>query len=589
MPTISINRDVLFKALGRSYTEEEFDELCFKFGIELDEVTSDKLIILKEQGTERSEGASEDIIYKIDIPANRYDLLCLEGLVQGLQVFLGETQFPAFNLVPSVSVPQRLIIKHSTGSIRPHAVAAVLRNINFDQNIFSSFIDLQEKLHQNLCRKRSLVAIGTHDLDTIQGPFVYEALAPDSINFKPLNQSKEFTASQLMDLYSTDSHLRHYLPIIRDSSVYPVIKDSNGVVLSMPPIINGEHSKITLHTKNVFIECTATDLTKASIVLDTLVCMFSRYCRNQFTVEICEVETPEGKIHHYPILKNRYEKISVDRINTMVGINGNADEIADLLTRMCLTATVEGTSSISVKIPPTRHDIIHACDVYEDVAIAFGYNNITKTLPKTNTIASQFPLNKLSDQLRDQLAQAGFTEALTFSLCSEEDIGEKLRKPLNSSLAVHVSNPKTLEFQVARSTLLPGLLKTIAANRKMPLPMKLFEVSDVVMKDSQRDVGARNCRNLCVAYYNKTPGFELVHGLLDRLMQLLEVPLDHIGNKGYFLKPCEDATFFPGRCAHIIFAGSVVGIVGVIHPDVVTAFDLNLPCSALELNVEPFL
>jgi phenylalanyl-tRNA synthetase beta chain len=136
-----------------------------------------------------------------------------------------------------------------------------------------------------LCRKRSLVAIGTHDLDTIQGPFVYEALAPDSINFKPLNQSKEFTASQLMDLYSvitsilwsfvipyniffyliqTDSHLRHYLPIIRDSSVYPVIKDSNGVVLSMPPIINGEHSKITLHTKNVFIECTATDLTKVN-------------------------------------------------------------------------------------------------------------------------------------------------------------------------------------------------------------------------------------------------------------------------------------------------------------------------------------
>jgi phenylalanyl-tRNA synthetase beta chain len=126
-----------------------------------------------------------------------------------------------------------------------------------------------------------------------------------------------------------------------------------------------------------------------------------------------------------------------------------------------------------VEIPPTRHDIIHACDVYEDVAIAFGYNNITKTLPKTNTIASQFPLNKLSDQLRDQLAQAGFTEALTFSLCSKEDISEKLRKPLNSVPAVHVSNPKTLEFQVARTTLLSGLLKTIAANRKMPLPMKV--------------------------------------------------------------------------------------------------------------------
>ena len=47
-----------------------------------------------------------------------------------------------------------------------------------------------------------------------------------------------------------------------DSPVYPVVEDSNGVVLSLPPIINGDHSKITLSTKNILIECTATDLTK---------------------------------------------------------------------------------------------------------------------------------------------------------------------------------------------------------------------------------------------------------------------------------------------------------------------------------------
>ena len=126
-----------------------------------------------------------------------------------------------------------------------------------------------------------------------------------------------------------------------------------------------------------------------------------------------------------------------------------------------------------MEIPPTRHDIIHACDIYEDVAIAYGYNNITKKFPSFYTTASQLPINKLSDQLREQLAQAGFTESLTFSLCSKEDISEKLRKPLDSIPAVHVSNPKTLEFQVARTTLLPGLLKTVAANRKMPLPLKV--------------------------------------------------------------------------------------------------------------------
>lgn len=70
-------------------------------------------------------------------------------------------------------------------------------------------------------------------------------------------------------LTQTHAQLKQFLPIIRDSPVYPIIKDKNGVVLSMPPIINGDHTKITLNTKNVFIECTATDLTK--------VCKISTY------------------------------------------------------------------------------------------------------------------------------------------------------------------------------------------------------------------------------------------------------------------------------------------------------------------------
>ena len=84
------------------------------------------------------------------------------------------------------------------------------------------------------------------------------------------------------------------------------------------------------------------------------------------------------------------------------------------------------------------------------------------------------------------MAAAGFTEALTFALCSQEDIADKLGLDISATKAVHISNPKTAEFQVAHTTLLPGLLKTIAANRKMPLPLKLFEISDVVIKDSSR-------------------------------------------------------------------------------------------------------
>jgi hypothetical protein len=78
--------------------------------------------------------------------------------------------------------------------------------VTFNQESYKSFIDLQDKLHQNICRKRSLVAIGTHDLDTILGPFTYDAKPPGDIKFQPLNQDKEYTATELMDLYSVSTH-----------------------------------------------------------------------------------------------------------------------------------------------------------------------------------------------------------------------------------------------------------------------------------------------------------------------------------------------------------------------------------------------
>ncbi|KAG7471072.1 hypothetical protein MATL_G00120500 [Megalops atlanticus] len=589
MPTVSIKRDLLFQALGREYTDEEFDELCFEFGLELDEITTERDIISREQGDVKAEGASDVILYKIDVPANRYDLLCLEGLVRGLQVFKERMEAPRYKRVsPSSGEAQRLIITEETAAVRPHAVAAVLRNITFTQERYESFIELQEKLHQNVCRKRTLVAIGTHDLDTISGPFTYTAKPPGDIRFKPLNQTKEYTATELMSLYKNDSHLRHYLHIIEDKPVYPVIYDSNGIVLSMPPIINGDHSKISLNTKNVFIECTATDLTKAKIVLDMIVTMFSEYCEEPFTVEEAEVVYPDGRVCMYPELAYRKETLSGDFINQKVGINESAEGIAQLLTRMCLRSEVVGEDGrIEVEIPPTRSDVIHACDIMEDAAIAYGFNNIVRTTPRTYTVANQLPLNKLTELLRHDLAAAGFTEALTFALCSQEDIADKLGKNIAETRAVHIANPKTAEFQVARTTLLPGVLKTVAANRKMPLPLKLFEISDVVLKDDTKDVGAKNNRRLCAIYYNKSPGFEVIHGLLDRVMQLLEVKPGK--GKGYHIQAAEDSTFFPGRCAEIFAYGKSIGHLGVLHPDVINRFELTMPCSALDIDIEPFL
>ncbi|XP_045496248.1 phenylalanine--tRNA ligase beta subunit [Colias croceus] len=583
MPTISVKRDSLFAALGRSYTDDEFQELCFEFGLELDEVTTEKQMLMKEQGDQAGAGVSEDVLYRIDIPANRYDLLCLEGLVNGLLVFQGKKAPPQYQ-IKKYEDCYSLHLTPATAQIRPYAVAAVLKGVTFNKESYDSFIELQDKLHQNICRKRTLVAIGTHDLDTIKGPFVYDALPPNEIKFKALNQQKEMTANELMELYSCHAQLKQYLGIIRDSPVYPVIKDKNGVVLSMPPIINGDHSKITLNTKNVFIECTATDLTKAIVVLDTIVCMFSEYCTNKYEVQQCKVFAPDGTYDLYPKLEYRDEIINVDKANNYIGIEEDGDKIAALLSRMCLTAKHED-SLLTVRVPPTRHDVIHACDLYEDIAIAYGYNNIPRRPSHVVCAGGQQPVNKLTEQLRAECANAGYTEALTFTLCSREDVASKLGTSIEEVPAVHISNPKTLEFQVVRTLLLPGLLKTLAANKKMPLPMKIFEISDVVVKDDKAETGARNERRVCAVYSGRAGGFQFVHGLLDRLLALLSVPW----RTAYSLRPAQDPAYFPGRCAEVLLHGDVIGKIGVIHPNVLAAFELTNPCSAVEINIEPFV
>lgn len=91
---------------------------------------------------------------------------------------------------------------------------------------------------------------------------------------------------------------------------------------------------------------------------------------------------------------------------------------------MCLgvheenAGAVQDDSSLTICIPPTRHDILHACDIVEDLAIAYSFNKIQMQLPPTATVARQFPLNKLTDLLRQEIVAAGFTEALTFALVS---------------------------------------------------------------------------------------------------------------------------------------------------------------------------
>jgi len=158
-------------------------------------------------------------------------------------------------------------------------------------------------------------------------------------------------------------------------------------------------------------------------------------------------------------------------------------------------------------------------------------------------------------------------------------------------LAIKLGNPKTIDYQIGRTNLLGGLLKTLAHNKHINVPIKIFELSDVMIKTEGYDVGARNKRCLGAVYMNTSAGFEHIHGLLDRIMLLLEIPRTEPGStSGYYLRAIEDSTFFPNMTAEVVVRGTPIGILGVLHPEVLrNCEELSFPASALHLDIESFL
>ena len=222
-------------------------------------------------------------------------------------------------------------------------------------------------------------------------------------------------------------------------------------------------------------------------------------------------------------------------------------------------------------------------------------------MSNANFVASPLPINKISDILRIASSQASWLEVLPLTLCSHDENFKNLRIEDDNTKAVKLANPKTLEYQVVRTSLLPGILKTVKENRKHSLPIKVFETGDIVLKDDKLERKAFNQRHWGAIYVGKTASFEIIQGLLGKIMQTFRTQWlpDYGANstgRGYWIEKHESLkTYFPGRGAKIMFRhkegeqAKEIGHIGVLHPEVMINFDIPSAGSYVELNAEAFL
>lgn len=174
---------------------------------------------------------------------------------------------------------------------------------------------------------------------------------------------------------------------------------------------------------------------KCKICLAIIAAQFSEYCAgdDQYKIEQVKI-TYEGRPEDSevtPQLDYHNFEVELSHVNRVLGINIDSVKAQECAQKMGLTFLSSEGDKIKVEFPPTRSDILHPCDIVEDIGIGYGFNNIAKVFPETNTVGSYQSNNKFTDLLRQELAQAGYIEQLTFSLISFKDNYERMRQAVN--------------------------------------------------------------------------------------------------------------------------------------------------------------
>ncbi len=495
---------------------------------------------------------------KIEVTPDRPDLLSVEGIARQLSYWLGFRR----GLHEFKTSDPWITLKTGEVRVRPKIVAGCVRGLSMNDEMVRSVMQLQEAIDYTIGRDRVKTAIGIHDVSRVKPPFYYKEVGPKDAEFVPLGMSRKMSIGEILKQHPKG---RQYSHIFRGRKRYPIIVDRNGDVLSFPPIINGELTKVRPETKDIFIDITGFDLTPLNSALNIL---------------LAALEARGGRIEsvmvdsqHYPHIKGRPVSLDRDMVKRTLGIGLKDSEISDCLERMGYRPDLKRGSVI---VPPYRADIIHPVDVIEDIAIAYGFNDFVPEVPRLPTMGRPSPEEDFSIKLKHAMVGLGFQEMVNLSLSSTKKQFSMMG--VRNPGAIELENPVSSEYDVCRHWLLPSLLENLAANNHRRYPQRIFEVSDCVRRDRKADTGASNQRMLSAAVSHAGAGFSEILSLFRALAGVIPVELSAgDGRHGSFIE---------GRCADILLDVKPIGVLGEIHPRVLKAFGLKMPVAAMELDAE---
>lgn len=552
MPTIDISYNDLCSLIGRKVPLDELKEVALwqaKAEFEhAEKKGNDMRLVLKMADT------------------NRPDLWSAEGIARVLRGFYGKGGLPQYKAKKS-----RVVVKVNpkVKKVRPYTVCAVVRGLKLTEEVLAQSIQLQEKVAGTFGRGRKEIAIGIYDLRKLKSPIYYTTANPDEASFVPLEFKEKLTLREILKRHPKGKEFGH---LLQGASEYPVFIDSQDDVLSMPPIINSDYTgKVTIDTKDVFIECSGFDLKRLKVALNVIsLALVDRGGRLE-TVDVFV----EGKKMTTPDLKPRETAVDIDYAKKLSGLDLAPKEWARLLAKQQYDAVLKG-KAIRVHCPPYRQDIMHQCDIVEDAIIAYGYHNLEPLALQKPTKGGLLPEDSMAANVEELLVGLGLQQTASYTLTNKHFLFDRMR--LAHGPVAEIENPMSENWSCFRTWLLPDVLEFLATNRHVEYPQEVFEVGDCVVLDEAADTKTRDVRRLCIALTNTTASYERIASMLDALMRNLGLE--------YKLKRSVHSSFIEGRTAEIVVSGHSVGHIGEIHPEVLNNWGLEKPVVALELDLD---
>ncbi|PID39016.1 MAG: phenylalanine--tRNA ligase subunit beta [Proteobacteria bacterium] len=542
----------------------------------------------REEPSLRVELGESDVI-RMELLAVRPDMFDPGGLARVLRTYLGEVTQPAYDLQPPtchVEVEQALADERS---YRPAIACAIVRGISLDDDKIKVIMKLQENLHWALGRDRKHASIGVYDLSTVKGPaYQYRTVGKDELTFTPLGYDPADPAEAVTPQAILEEHPKGkaYARLLSDFERYPLLCDAEGQVLSMPPIINSEQTRVRQSTRDFFIDVTGSEeriVNKAlNILVTSLAELDSEVTLEQVTIRYAdrEVVTPNldpQLMHLDPAMPPR-----------IMGVPLAEEDVVRHLVQMghgveagVAIGEGEGDSGLlAVAVPAYRNDIMHPIDLVEDVTIAYGYHNIDPRLVPTMTVGKEQPIEVQANTIRRAMTGLGYFEVLTLLLSSEEQQFDALRLPRPDD-NVRIDNPISVEQTMIRMSLMPGLLDTLAVNTDHEMPQRIFEVGQISRFDPAVETGAKELPRVAGAAIGPKVDYSEIRTAVSALLRELGWTLD--------AQPSEHPTYIPGRGAEIIAIQGddrrVVGTMGELHPEVLERFKLVQPASVFEVDL----